>query len=442
MSKKRILILGGGFAGVYCAKELEKLARNDAGLQVSLVSRENFFVFTPMLPQVVSGMIESNHVVVPVRQILKRTQFYEADVRRLDVKNKKVAIGVAGESGPERVLEYDQLVVSLGGDTNFAKMPYIQGFVFTLKNLKDALVLRNHVIDMLERADIEGDIENRQKLLTFVVVGGGLSGAETAGELASFFDEAVKYYPNVRNGLAAVPVRVVLLQSRDRILPELDLELADFTLNELVKSGVEVRLNSRVVDVTADHVEIMDGKGRTTLPANTTIWTAGVSPNPVVFEIPGAMHESGRLPVDSFLRVKGADGIWAIGDCAYIADGRSAPCPPTAQHAIREAQVAAQNILLSMQCKGMKRFDYDSNKQMAVIGEKKAIARFAGFKLYGIAAWWLWRAVYLQKLPMLKKRLRVLFDWTIDMFFDRDLTHIRGLKDDRKVARSLPARTQ
>lgn len=437
MSKNRILILGGGFAGVYCAKELDKQARSGSDLQVSLVSKENFFVFTPMLPQVVSGMIESNHIVVPIRQILKNVRFYEADIKRIDVKGKRVIVHVAGNA--ERVLEYDQLVISLGGDTNFSKTPHIQNLVFTLKNPKDALVLRNHVIDMLERADIEVDREKRRRLLTFVVVGGGLSGVETAGELNSFFAEVVKYYPNIEGGLSDVPVRVILLQSKDRILPELDRELAEFTLKELSKSGVQIHLNSRVTDVSADHVEVARNGTEFTIPAQTVIWTAGISPNPLVDGIPGVLPDSGRLPTDAFLRVRGLSDLWAIGDCAYISDGNATSYPPTAQHAIREAQIAAQNIVASIQGRALRKFDYSSNKQMAVIGEKKAIARIAGFKFHGIAAWCVWRAAYLQKLPMLKKRLRVLFDWTIDAFFDRDLTHIRGLKDERKL--DVPAQT-
>jgi NADH dehydrogenase len=476
--RSRVLVLGGGFAGIYCARKLEKL---DPSLQVSLVSSENFFVFTPMLPQVVSGMIESNHIVVPVRQILKKTRFYEARVESIDVWNKRVTIATdRDDGGHERlVMEYDQLVVALGSSASFARMPHIQPYVFTLKSLKDALVLRNHIIDMLERADIEPDPEKKKQLLTFVIVGGGLSGIETAGELDSFFHEAVRYYPHIGD----VPVELVLVQSSNRILPELDGDLADFTLRQLHKSGVRVYMGCKVVDVTPSFVRIRKngngdgnsssssntsnnggkegakavegGEGKeeeSTIAAKTVIWTAGVSPSPVVGDIPceGDRPSSGRLPVDEFLRVRGYDNIWAIGDCAHILsrDGRGnskpdgdnlqcPPYPPTAQHAIREAEAAALNIARSMHGRQLKEFHYGGDKQMAVVGERKAIAKISGLKLYGYAAWWLWRIVYLQKLPMLKKRLRVLSDWAIDMFFDRDLTHIRGLRDDGKTAASL-----
>lgn len=438
--RSRVLVLGGGFAGVYCAKKLERLG--DPELQVSLVSTENFFVFTPMLPQVVSGMIESNHVVVPVRQILKKTRFYEACVESVDVWNKRVTLATdrdkdGGSSKERLVVEYDQLVVSLGSGTSFACMSQIEPYVFTLKSLKDALMLRNHVIDMLERADMEPDPEKKRQLLTFVIVGGGLSGIETVGELDSFFHEAVKYYPHIHD----TPVELVLVQSGDRILPELDRDLADFTLRQLRSSGVKVHLGCRVVDGAQNSVRIKrkDGSGgeESTIAARTVVWTAGISPNPVIADIPceGERPGSGRLPVDEFLRVRGYNNIWAIGDCAHIVADRSTGglYPPTAQHAIREAEAAALNIARSMHGRPLKEFDYDGDKQMAVVGERKAIAKISGIKLYGYPAWWLWRLVYLHKIPMLKKRLRVLSDWTIDAFFDRDLTHIMGFKDSGKT---------
>lgn len=427
MRKVRVLVLGGGFAGVYCAKKLEKLAPR--GVEVSLVSRENFFVFTPMLPQVVSGAIESNHIVVPIRQIFKKTRFYEAAVESIDVHNKRVVLDLP--DGEKMVAEYDQLVVSLGSDTNFARLPGVEASVFALKSLKDALILRNHMIDMLERADIEPDLEKRSSMLTFVIVGGGLSGSETAGELCSFFKEAAKYYPNTRQAIS-----LVLVHSRDRLLPELDPDLADFTLGELLRGGVTVHLNSKVTGATAESVQIRSAGKEFSIPARTVIWTTGVSPSPTISEIPCGKPESGRLPVDGFMRVQDHDDIWAIGDCAHVAGGRY---PPTAQHAIKEAEVAAENIARAREGRPLKELDYAGDSQMAIIGERKAIARISGVKIQGLAAWWLWRAVYLQKIPMLKKRLRVMFDWTIDVFFDRDLTHIRGFKDDRKLAKNLQA---
>jgi len=470
----RIVILGGGFGGVYCAKRLESLlAKRKIHAQIILISKQNFFVFTPMLPQVVSGMIESNHVVVPIRQILKKTMFYEADVISIDEKNSQVILRVNNDNGvddnassltsissSDLTLEYDHLVISLGSDTNFMNLHNgpISSSVFALKNLKDALMLRNHIIDMLERADIERDFDKRRQMLNFVIVGGGLSGVETAAELNSFFRKVIKYYPNLKeaahfarnkeqkkNQLLA---RVTLIQSRDYILPELNSELSAYTLKKMKDDGISIILNTKVVDVAKGIVSMVDkdnGK-QSTISSNTVIWTAGISPNPVTLSIPRVegMESSGRLPVDKFLRVKGWENIWAVGDCAYILhESTGDPVPPTAQYAQREADVAAKNIVSSIIEKNKAssgtaatdvpyRFEYARDAQMALIGSRCAIAKIAGMNLSGFLIWCIWRAVYLKKLPMFKKRLRVLVDWTIDAFFDPDLTHLRGLKELRE----------
>lgn len=439
---KRILILGGGFGGVYCAKFLEKMGEEQhIPIEISLVNKENFFVFTPMLPQVVSGMIETNHLVVPIRQILTKTRFYETTVESIDYKNKRATLRSNIEnddSGSSQLaIDYDQLVVALGSETNFMDMPQLKDAVFVLKNLRDAIVLRNHVIEMLERADIEQDVEKRKQFLTFVAVGGGLSGAETAGELNGFLHEAVKYYPNIRKGIKEAPINVIIVQSRDRILPELDTKLAEFTQHHLRKKGVSIILNSRTYNITKDFVEISSdgGKTKSVIPTKTVIWTVGISQNPLLAQIPCEKHASGRLTTDEFLRAKGADNVWTVGDCAHIVDRRSGnPYPATAQHAIREAKTLASNIVRSLvNSKELHAFEYKTNAQMAVIGNRSAIARFMGINLYGFTAWFLWRSIYVQKLPRMEKRLRVLLDWTVRLFFDGDITHIRTLRERRQT---------
>lgn len=457
---KRILILGGGFGGVYCAKQLERLmAKYRLDFQITLVSRQNFFVFTPMLPQIVSGMIESNHVVVPIRQILRSTRFYEANVQSIDAINKKVHIRTGGgndntaaggfETGPnihsrpdmasDLILEYDRLVVCLGSDTNFMHMPEIEDRVFVLKSLKDALIFRNHIIDMLERADIETDEVRRRQMLNFVIVGGGLSGVETAAELNQFLSDVIKYYPNLRAGHSGTAPKVIVVQSRDRLLPEVNSKLAEYTTRRLKKDGISVILNSRVTDVTKDCAAILDKESRvkSTIPAETVLWTAGVSPNSIIASIPCEKPSSGRLPVDGHLRVQGHKDVWAVGDCAYIADEKNGEqFPPTAQHAIREAELVAKNLVASLTQERhfkLKKFEYSGKGQMAIIGRRAAIANVGGVNIAGFAAWCIWRAVYLAKVPMFKKQMRIAFDWTIDLFFDSDLTHIRGLQDTQAI---------
>ncbi|HVX01609.1 MAG TPA: NAD(P)/FAD-dependent oxidoreductase, partial [Nitrososphaera sp.] len=450
---ERILILGGGFGGVYCAKRLERLmARHNLDFQITLVSRQNFFVFTPMLPQVISGMIESNHVVVPIRQILKNTRFYEAEVQSIDAVNKKVlirtgsniddadpntAIANGFEAGQGRspygstmpdliALEYDHLVICLGSDTNFMCMPEIEDNVFVLKNLKDALVLRNHIIDMLERADIESDGDRRRQMLNFVIVGGGLSGIETAAELNQFLHDVIKYYPSLMAEFSGTIPKIIVVQSRDRILPEVNSRLAEYASRKLRQEGISIILNSRVTDVAKDHVVILDKKEniKSTIPTETVLWTAGISPNSIIASIPCDKPSSGRLPVDSHLRVQGHQNIWAIGDCAYILDEKNGEqFPPTAQYAIREAELVANNLVASLtheQHFRLRKFAYSRKAQMAIIGKRAAIANVGGINISGLVAWCIWRVVYLAKLPMLKKRLRIMFDWTIDLFFDSD----------------------
>lgn len=452
---------------MYCAKQLERLmARHNLDLQITLVSRQNFFVFTPMLPQIISGMIESNHVVVPIRQILKSTRFYEADVQSIDAANRKVLLRTGDSSGnggatittngfgggqgsrydsatPDLIaLEYDHLVVCLGSDTNFMCMPEIEDHVFVLKTLKDALVLRNHIIDMLERADIEVDDARRRQMLNFVIVGGGLSGIETAAELNQFLRDVIKYYPNLKTTeFSGVIPKIIVVQSRDRILPEVNSKLAEYTLKKLKQDGISVILNSRVTDVAKDCVAILDknenNNSKSTIPTETVLWTAGISPNSVIASIPCEKPSSGRLPVDSHLRVQGHQNIWAIGDCAYILDEKNGEqFPPTAQYAIREAELVAKNMVASLTQERhfrLRKFAYSGKAQMAIIGKRAAIANVGGINISGFVAWCIWRAVYLAKVPMLKKRLRIMFDWTIDLFFDSDLTHIRGFKDVQLV---------
>jgi len=426
------------------------LREDDSEFQITLVSKQNFFVFTPMLPQVVSGTIETNHVVVPLRQTLRKTECIEADVSEIDVKQKRITVRLeGGRSGSSRLrsqltpsgdsailnINYDHLVVSLGSETNFFDKPHLEDSVFTIRNLKDALVLRNHIIDMLERADSEGTDEKRKQMLTFVIVGGGLSGIETATELNDFLLEAIRYYPNIAKGFSKAPVSIIIVQSRDRVLPELNSRLAVFTQEKLRKDGIEVILNAKVVDAAKGFVKLLAKDGtQSSFSANTIIWTTGISPNPIIAEIPGEKPPSGRLQVDRYLHVNGYDDIWATGDCAYIINEITGePYPPTAQHAIRESEIIAENIVKSIkgEANKLRKFSYAKNAQMAIIGKRTAIASIGGFDFHGFLIWCLWRAIYLRKLPMLKKRLRVAVDWTIDIFFDRDLTHIRGLKDER-----------
>jgi NADH:quinone reductase (non-electrogenic) len=268
-----------------------------------------------------------------------------------------------------------------------------------------------------------------------VIVGGGLSGIETAAELRSFLHKVIKYYPHLDK--CGIRPTVTVIQSRDRILPEFTASMAHYTLKQLARDGISVILNSRVLSVQEGYVTLSEKGGQEmNIPAGTVIWTAGISPIEVTSCIPCSKSKSGRLPVDSFLRVDGYQEIWAVGDCALLTDENTGePFPSTAQYAMREAKLVASNIANLLSHKQLEKFGYRRDFQMAVIGDKTAIARIAGRDIAGFAIWSLSRVVYLNKIPMLKKRLRVLFDWTIDAFFDPDLTHIRGLGENAKKAK-------
>ena len=481
---KKVLILGGGFAGVEVLRRLQNRFQNDVSVDITMVSKDNFFLFTPMLHEVASGMIETRHIVTPIRAFCNRAKFYAAKVQRIDLNNKGVYI----ESSPfsliaqartsnnfeslskgstnsaplsnlhMNLLPYDYLVIAVGGETKFFGMTDIEKNTFTIKSWNDAIVLRNHIIHQLEQAEVlfrqqikppdydddenSNDITNnsigldsyqenqKERLLTFVIVGGGFAGVETAGELNDFLRDSVEdYYHNIESK----DVRVIIIQSGKRLLPEMSEELADFALQKLVQSGVEVILDARVIGATENKVKINDGRNIST---NTIIWTGGVAPNPIVEEISCKHDEkSGRIAVNKFLEVEGYPGVFAIGDCAFVIDPNTGkPCPPTAQHAIREGTVVSNNIISMIEGKAesnRKAFNYKTKGMMASIGKRNGVGELLGFEVQGFAAWWIWRSYYLANLPTLQKKIRVMVDWTLDFFFRRDVTMLETILKDK-----------
>jgi NADH dehydrogenase FAD-containing subunit len=449
IQRKRILILGGGFAGIEVLRRLQDAFQDDVEIDITLVSRDNFFLFTPLLPEVSSGMIETRHIVTPIRAFCKRARFYEANVESIDLDKKRVTItnAIGDPMEPERVirhvLSYDYLVIALGGETNFFGMEGLERNAFTLKTLQDAMILRNHVISMLEQADIiehdSNDNDSRKSLMTFVVVGGGFGGVEAVGELNTFVQESIKaYYHNIG---VKKDIRVVLVNSGQRILPEVSESLSEFALQKLRASGVEVILNRRLVRYTDNgQAELNDG---TSISTFTVIWAGGVTPSKLIKGLPCEHDKKGRIVVSNYLRVHKYDGVFALGDCASIVDPHTnKPYPPTAQHAIREGKVAAKNIISIIENKrkrgeeigeGMKNFDYKTKGTMAEIGRRNGVADILGHKVHGFVAWWIWRTYYLANLPTIEKKMRVMVDWTIDLFFRRDVTKLKTFLVQEKV---------
>ncbi len=434
---KRILILGGGFGGIEVLRQLQKAFQDDAGVDITLVSRDNFFLFTPMLPEVSSGMIETRHILTPVRTFCKRAKFYEANVQSIDLKNKDVVIAHAiGNQTRSHILKYDYLVLALGDKTNFFEMTEVANNALTMKSIGDAIVLRNHVISMLEQADVEHeDLELRRSLMTFVIVGGGFSGVEAAGELNDFVRESIEHF---YHNLDRMDARIILVNSGGRILPEVTEDLAQFALQQLRKNGVEVMLNTRLIDATQDSVKLNNGS---LISCNTLIWAGGALPDKLIGNLSCDHDKSGRIVANKYLEINGYEnGAFVVGDCACITDPHTGnPYPPTAQHALRQAKVATKNIIFAINGKPNDRkisFDYKTKGMMALIGKRNGVGILLGLKVHGFTAWFLWRLYYLGNLPTTEKKLRVMVDWFIDLFFKRDVSRLRTFTEESSIKAS------
>ena len=429
-SRKRIVILGSGFAGIEVLKVVQKRFKNDENVDITLVSRDNFLLFTPMLPEVTSGMIETRHIVTPVRLFCKeKTKFYEANVKSIYLNKKEVTIiySIGKQSQPisvnQRILKYDYLVIALGSENNFFGMTDIEENAFTMTTIDDAFILRNHIISILEQAsnlEEEHKRELLKSLLTFVVVGGGFNGVETVGELNQFVRDTIKeYYKNINMS----DLKVILINATDKILEQIDEKLGKFALQKLKESGVEFIMNHNVKGSTPTSVILGDG---TTIPCYTIVWSAGVTPSKLIADLQCGHDKGHRILANNYLEISGYEGeVYAVGDCASITDPHTGkPYPPTAQHAIREAKVAAKNIIYDIEGKYDKKikFEYKSKGMMAQIGKRTGVATLFGFKVHGIVAWWIWRTYYLSNLPTTNKKLKVMGDWISDLLFKPDVT--------------------
>lgn len=465
IQQKRILILGGGFAGVGVLRRLQKAFQDDVSIDITLVSKDNFFLFTPMLPEVSSGMIETRHIVTPIRVFCKRAKFYEANIESIDLKNsnREVAITYAIRNQIDSVadlhrrkLKYDYLVLALGGKSNFFGMTEVKRNAFTIKSLGDAIILRNHIISMLERADIEHDNRDlRKSFMTFVVVGGGFSGVETVGELNDFVRDSIKdFYHNIDE--VKEDVRIILVSAGGRILPEVSEDLGKFALQKLRERGIEVMLNTRLTAASSDSVKLNNDD--TVISSHTLIWAGGVTPDPLIASHPCDHDNGGRITVDNYLQVHVCPGVFALGDCASVTDRQTGkPYPPTAQHATREGKVVAKNLISAIKSSEEKQeerrvrgeyggaitsdgvekenlisFDYKTKGVMAEIGKRTAVGDLLGFKVQGFTAWWIWRLYYLGSLPTVEKKLRVMVGWTLDLLFKRDVTRLKTFAEEKE----------
>jgi NADH dehydrogenase len=410
----RIVIVGGGFAGAYCARTLEKSLR-PAEADVTIVNRSNYFVFTPLLVEAGTGALEPRHAVVPLRRYLRRTELLTADVNGIDVRRREVRLHYP--DGSERLMPYDHLVIALGSVTRMPDVPGLREFGFGLKSLADAVALRDRTIGLLELASETDDVERRRAMLTFVIVGGNYTGVEVAGEFNEFLTEATRLYPNISQR----DIRIVLVDHEPRILHTLDEELSQYASARLKRRGVELRLENTVTRIEKEAAELKVG-GR--VPAWTVIWAAGVAPNPLLSRLDVPRDKRGYLLCGPDLQMQGSESVWGIGDCAVNPDPAGNAYPPTAQHAIREGRQAAANIVHVLRHEPTQPLVYRSSGMMAPLGRHQAVARVLGWKFSGLPAWVLWRTVYLLKMPGFGRSLRVLMDWTLDWFFRRDYVQL------------------
>jgi NADH dehydrogenase len=427
-ARTRIVIAGGGFAGLYAAKQFERTLARRPDIEVTLISHENFILFTPMLHEVAAGDLLPGDIVNPLRRILRRVHVVVAEVEAIDLTTRSVRCRNALQD-VERTFEFDHLLLALGAETNFFDTPGVRDWAVTMKNLADAALLRNRMVALLEEASLHNDEAMQRELLTFVTAGGGFSGAETTGAVNDFLRETARFYPAVKPEM----IRTILVHGGEYLLPELGEELGRYAERKLKKRGVAVMTGALVKSYDGSVVQVNDG---TSISAATLIWTAGAKPSPVVESL-ACPKERGRILVDDCLAVAGISGLWAAGDCAAVPDGTGKFYPPTAQHGMREAVVAAENIAHAIAGEPLKAFRYKTVGMLASLGHHTGVAKFFGMKFSGFVAWWMWRSVYLAKLPRLAKKLRVAVDWTLDLFFGREIEQTITARDIEATAEQI-----
>jgi NADH dehydrogenase len=417
---KRVVIVGGGFGGAYAAQTLAKKRRSD--LEVVLIDRQNFLLFYPLLIEAGVGNLEPRHVTVPIRQFLnKNVQFLMAEVEAIDLSAQRVQFRLP-DIDRQETLHYDHLILAPGSATKMPPIPGLKEHAFELKSLKDSIEFRDRGIRLLELANAIDDPNERQAFLRIVIVGSNFSGIELAGEYHEFLQDQSESYPN----LDPEDVEVVVVEYGARILPAIDADLAAFARRNLERRGLRILTGTTLTEVRGDSVTLTTGE---IMATKTTVWCAGITPSPLldhILELP--RDEKGFIFCETTSRVEGFSNVWAIGDSARIADAEGKPYLATAQNASRQGPVAAANILRSLANEPLRPFVFNSLGSLAAIGCRTAVARVFGIKLSGFVAWWLFRTVYLMKMPSWSRRIRIIIDWTLSLFFRQEPVQL-GVRD-------------
>ena len=424
----RVVILGGGFGGVYTAVNLARLWRDHRDIDVTLVNRDNYFLMTPFLFEAGSGVLDPRHAVSPIRRMLRPpARFVEADVEAIDFDARVVTARHDPGDAEAYKLSYDHLVLSLGGVTNLKIIPGSE-HAMTFKTLADAIFLRNHVIDTFEHADVEPDDAERRRLLTFCVIGAGLVGVELMGELTAFVRHIAESYPRA----GRMPPTYHLVEHGPHILPEMERDLADYAAKVLERRGVKIHTHCDAKQIEPDRVELADG---TAIDAETIVLAAGVAPHPMLASLPLEKDRKGRIATDGTMRTKSRTEVWAIGECASIPDPTGKPYPQLAQHALREARVLARNITAVLRGGQTEPFVYQTLGTLASLGDYQGVGRVMRVKLRGFLAWWVWRSYYLLQMPRIERKLRIVLDWTVALFFHHDIAKLDLFGDQHPTRR-------
>ena len=419
--RKRIVILGAGFAGFSAALELERTVARDPSVEVLLIDPQNFLLFTPMLHEVASGSLDPSSIVVPIRDTLRRVQFLRSETTAVDFADRTVTVAY-GLDRRTQTIGFDQLLIAAGSQTRFP--PSLRPHVHGMKTIQDALVLRSWLIGCLERAEIEEDPSRRRALLTVAVAGGGFSGVETIGAINDFLREVAPHYRKA----SAEPPTLVLVHPMERLLPEFDPALGEYTASKLRAAGIDVRLHTKATAFDGRTMSLEssnESAAPSLLATRTLIWTAGVAASPLIESLP-VEKEKGRIVVDGTMAVPGHDGVWACGDCTAVPSPSGKSCPPTAQHAFRQGIQTARNIAATVRGDPAKirPYRYEMRGQFAAIGRQRAVATLFGVRFSGFIAWLMWRGAYLLMLPRFERKVRVFLQWMLEICFARDTVQL------------------
>ncbi len=408
----KILILGGGFGGLYCAKKLQKIKLNS--FDIELISDNNYFVFQPLLPEVASGTISSSDAVTPIRQMLDSVKFRKAEVNAINLEDKQIGI-IQGFRKRQHYISYDHLIIALGQESNLDIIPGLKNNSMTIKNLKDAYNVRNHIIQCLELADVTKDYKLKKRLLSFVVIGGGFSGVETTGELKEMIEHLLKYYKNINKS----EINFHIVELSNQLIPEFDKKIGEYISNYFKKKGVIVHLNTSLTEVTSLNVYFSN---KSSIGTNTIISTIGSSVSNLIKQSNFPL-KNGKIETHGSMQVINNENVWALGDCASVPfdpNDKTKHSPPTAQFAVRQAEVLSKNIVLKTLNRKLRNFNYRSKGSLASLGSKIGVGKIYSITVKGLIAWIIWRGFYLSFLPSIPTKIRVLIGWILEFFIPRN----------------------